>query len=76
MITTELSKLFKVDKTSHIVFDDKYLDELDKQMFNLFKIFNVKGSGSHVNGHKKDWIKNMTHLNDQLKEMNIIILKI
>ncbi len=81
-IKNEVSKLFKIDKTggkSHIVFDDKYYDELDKQSkssgrgggsFNFFKIFGAKGSGSYANDHKEHWIKNETHLDDQLKEFN------
>jgi hypothetical protein len=82
MIKNEISKLLKVTKTgnkSHILFDDKYYDELEKQSksscsgggsFNFFKIFGAKGSGSYANDHREHWLKNETHLNDQLKELN------
>jgi hypothetical protein len=82
MIKNEISKLFKVTKTgnkSHIVFDDKYYDELEKQSkssgsgggsFNFFKIFGAKRSGSYANDHREHWLKNETHLNDQLKKLN------
>jgi len=81
-IKNEISKLFKVDKTgnkSHIVFDDKYYNELDKQSkssgsssgsVSVFKLFGAKGSRSYANDHKEHWIKNETHLDDQLKELN------
>ena len=37
---------------------------------SIFKIFGVKGSGAYANDQKEHWIKNETHLDDQLKELN------
>jgi hypothetical protein len=65
-IKNEMAKLFKIDKTantSHIVFDNKYNDELldnhskssgsGSGSVSAFKIFDGKGSRSYVNDHKE-----------------------
>ena len=81
MITRELSDIFKVEQIgekSHIIFDEKYYKELEKQSQSSgsktgsFGLFGLSGSktSQYAQSQKDKWIDQGTSLNDQLKELN------
>jgi hypothetical protein len=81
VITRELSDIFKVEQIgekSHIIFDEKYYKELEKQSQSSgsktgsFGLFGLSGSktSQYAQSQKDKWIDTGSSLDDQLKELN------
>jgi hypothetical protein len=81
VIIKELSDIFKVEQIgekSHIIFDEKYYKELEKQSSSSssntgsFKLFGQRGSktSQYAQSQKDKWIDSGSTLNDQLNELN------
>jgi hypothetical protein len=81
VITKELSEIFKIEQTgdkSHIIFDEAYYKELEKESASSgsktcsVQLFGQSGSktSQYAQSQKDKWIDQGTSLNDQLKELN------
>jgi len=81
-ITKELSEIFKVEKLgnkSHIIFDEKYYKELEKQSSSsgsgkvsasVFGVGGGKASAQYANSQSSHWLDKGSSLDDQLNELN------
>jgi hypothetical protein len=82
VITKELSEIFKIDKLgnkSHIIFDEKYYKELEKQSstsgggsgsFGLFGLVGGQATAEFTNSKYDYWLDKGSSLDDQLNELN------
>jgi hypothetical protein len=81
-ITKDLSEIFKIEKVgkkSHIKFDDKYYNELEQQSSSnssgsaSVKVFGLgggKASASHAQSKYDYWLEKSSSLDDQLSDLN------
>ena len=81
-ITKDISNIFKVEKTvykSHIVFDERFYNELEQQSASggsasasarFLGIGGGKASGSFAKSQKEHWLDKGSSLNDQLSDLN------
>lgn len=81
-ITKEISEIFKVEKLankSHIIFDEKYLKELEetssssgsgKVSVDVFKIGGGKASAQYAKSQSSYWLDKGSSLSDQLNDLN------
>ncbi len=81
-ITKEISELFKVEKLgnkSHIIFDEKYYKELEKQSSSsgggsasvlIFGYGGGKASAHYAQSNYDYWLDKGSSLDDQLNELN------
>jgi hypothetical protein len=83
VIKNEMSKIFKLDKSSsktHIIVDNDYYEKLMKKSQDqssgsasgsaFFGLFEGDASVNFVNQRESDWAKQTSSLDDQLKELN------
>jgi hypothetical protein len=83
IITKDLSDIFKIEQTgekSHIIFDEAYYKELEKQSASssssssasagIFGIGGGQKTSQFAQSNYDKWIDQGTSLNDQLKELN------
>jgi microcystin-dependent protein len=81
-ITKELSEIFKIEKLgnkSHIIFDEKYYQELEKlssssgsgsASVGVFGLGGGKASAQYAQSQSDYWLDKGSSLNDQLSDLN------